>query len=115
MPHDVHDARGERRRELVVAPHADQLLDEIVLQREVAPEARYVDLEVPPLLPRREPEAGEDRPRLRPRRDHPQPALDARHPQADPPWRGAPPGGGRQRRTAQAPPRGPPLPCRGTP
>src|SRR5207245_9305180 len=78
---------------LVVAPHADQLLDEIVLQREVAPEARYVDLEVPPILPRREPEAGEDRPRLRPRRDHPEHALDARHPQADPPWRGAPPGG----------------------
>src|SRR5947208_582879 len=90
MPHDVHDARGERRRELVIAPHADQLLDEIVLQREIAPEARHVDLEVPPLLPRREPEAGEDRPRLRPRRDHPEHALDARHPQADPPWRAAP-------------------------
>src|SRR5439155_11364669 len=72
--------------ELVVAPHTDDLLDEVVLDHEVAPEARHVDLEGLPRLPRREAEPGEDRPGLRTRRYHAEHALDARHPEPDAPW-----------------------------
>src|SRR5437870_12598617 len=82
---DRRRARGPRdhRRQLVVAPHADDFLDEVILHREVAPEARHLDLEVPPLLPGREPEAGENRLGLRRRREHAEHAFHALHPEPD--------------------------------
>src|SRR5215467_7351725 len=40
-----HAARRERRGNLVVAPHPDHFLDEVVLLDDVAPEARHDDLQ----------------------------------------------------------------------
>ena len=64
-------AARQRQRDLVVAPDADDLLDEIVLLRDVAPEARHDDLEVGARVVHGEAERLEDAHRLLARRATP--------------------------------------------
>ena len=64
-------------RQLVVAPDADDLLGEVVLHRQIAPEARDLDVENAAAVAHGEAEASEDLARLRARRRDAQHALDA--------------------------------------
>ena len=78
---EADGAGGRRRGDPVVAPHADDLLDEIVLHGEVAPEARHLHLEVVAPLGERQSQRRQDPHRLRPRRRHAEHALHAGHAQ----------------------------------
>ena len=82
VPRQRHAHASDRRRYAVVAPDADHLFDEIVLDGEVAPEARHAHLEVGAARAHAEPQAGQDPSRLRGGRGHAQHALHARHAQA---------------------------------
>ena len=75
-------AARQRRRQPVVAPHADDLLDQIVFHRDVAAEARHGHLEVRAVRFHGQTETREDPHGLRPRRRHAEDALHPRHPEA---------------------------------
>src|SRR5207244_12437534 len=74
-------AAAERRGDAVVAPDANDLLDQVVLDRDVAAEARDVDLEIAAARPHGQAEARQDPPRHRRWRRQAEHALHARPPQ----------------------------------
>ena len=77
-------AARQRRRDLVVAPDADDLLGEIVLHRQVAPEARHLHVQDRAALAHGQAQPGEDAPRVRAAGHHAEHALDALHAQPHP-------------------------------